>query len=57
VDKSEEMRPLGSHALRWDDNIKIAFEEMGYVWKVCIVKAARKYTYVAYTRRTPRSTT
>ena len=57
MDKSEEMRPLGSHALRWDDNIKIAFEEMGYVWKVCIVKAARKYTYVAYTRRTPRSTT
>jgi len=37
VEKPEEKRPLGNHALRWDDNIKKAFEEMEYVWKVCIV--------------------
>jgi hypothetical protein len=37
VEEPEEKRPLRSHALRWYDNIKMTFEEIEYVWKVCIV--------------------
>jgi hypothetical protein len=37
VGKPEEKRLLRSHALRWDDNIKMTFEEIGDVWRVYMV--------------------
>jgi hypothetical protein len=30
VEKPEGKRPLGRHRLRWDDNIRIDLEEIGY---------------------------